>query len=207
MKRFVFDFGAVLFDWHPVRLLQQVMPAHAVDEPSAKRLVADIFQGHGGDWAEFDRGTLSAELLVPRIATRTGLPEAAVQALVDAIPDHLVPLPATLALLGQLRRPGKPMFYLSNMPAPYADELERRHDFVRAFDAGVFSARVQLIKPEPAIFDLAAAHFDTPPADLVFLDDHPANVAAARAAGWNALRFTGAAAAEAAIRDAGWWPD
>ena len=207
MKRFVFDFAVVLFDWRPVQLLQQVMPAQAPDADAAARLAQAIFQDYRGDWADFDRGTVSAAALVPRIAARTGVPGDRVQALVDAIPDALVPLPESVALVRRLRRPGVPMFFLSNMPAPYADELERRHDFVRAFDAGVFSGRVGLIKPEPAIFAAAAERFATAPAELAFIDDHRANVDAARAAGWNALHFTGAAAAEQAIRDAGFWPD
>lgn len=206
MKRFVFDFAAVLFDWQPEVLLQRVMPAHAPDAQAASRLAQTIFQGYQGDWADFDRGTVSVAALVPRIVARTGLPASALQALVDAIPDALVPLPATVDLVARLRRPDRPMFFLSNMPAPYADALEQRHDFVRAFDDGVFSGRVGMVKPEPEIFATAAERFGAPADELVFIDDHLANVHAARSAGWNALQFTGAAAVEQAIREAGWWP-
>jgi len=206
MKRFVFDFAAVLFEWQPVALLQRLLPAQAPDEAAATALAQSIFQDYRGDWAEFDRGTVTVPALVRRIAARTGLLKHAVQALVDAIPDALAPLPASVDLVVRLRRPDRPMFFLSNMPAPYADELERRHDFVRAFDDGVFSGRIGLIKPEPGIFAAAAQRFGVAPGELVFLDDHLANVDAARAAGWNALHFTGAAAAEQAIRVAGWWP-
>jgi HAD superfamily hydrolase (TIGR01509 family) len=65
---------------------------------------------------------------------------------------------------------------------------------------------VQLIKPEPAMFDLAARRFGVAPADLVFFDDVPGNVAAAQAAGWSAFVFTDAAQAERDLRQAGWWP-
>ncbi len=206
MKRFVFDFGAVLFAWQPVKLLQRVMPQHAHDDTSAAHWVGQVFQGFGGDWGEFDKGTVAPAELVRRIATRADLPESALWALVDAIPDALTPIASSVNLVQQLRRPGTPMFFLSNMPAPYADELERRHDFVRGFDAGVFSGRVQLIKPDPQIFELAVQRFATAPGDLVFLDDHLPNVHAAQAAGWNALHFSDAASAEHEIRAAGWWP-
>ncbi len=92
------------------------------------------------------------------------------------------------------------------MPAPYADHLEQQHAFVRQFDAGVFSGRVNLIKPEPAIFALAAQRFGVPLGELLFLDDHGPNVTAALAAGWQALQFHDAAQAERDIRAAGWWP-
>lgn len=206
-RTFVFDFAAVLFEWSPVDLVRRTMPALADGPGRAEAIVQEVFQGYGGDWAEFDRGTVEPEVLVPRIAARTGLPGDAIRALVDAIPDALAPVWPTVALVERLRRPGVPMYFLSNMPAPYADVLERRHTFVRAFDDGVFSGRVGLIKPEAAIFEMSARRFGADPAELIFLDDHPANVDAARAAGWNALHFTDAAAAEQAIRAAGWWPD
>lgn len=206
MPHVVFDFGAVLFDWQPRRLLQRLLPQQASDDTAAAHWAAQIFQGYGGDWAEFDRGALDAPGVVARIAARTGLAAAALRQLVDAVPDALTPLPASVALLERVRAWGRPVYFLSNMPAPYADELERRHGFVRGFDAGVFSARVGLIKPDPAIFVLAAQRFGQPAGELLLLDDHPANVEAARAAGWQALVFRDAAQAEADLRRDGHWP-
>lgn len=206
MKTFVFDFGAVLFDWQPAKLLQALLPQRAMDETSTQHWVDQVFQNYGGDWGDFDRGTVLPDALVQRIATRTGLHAHEVQTVVDAVPDALTPLPDTVALLATLRQAGRPIYYLSNMPAPYASHLERTHAFVGWFADGVFSSRVLLIKPDPAIFALAAQRFDKPAHELVFLDDNPANVASARAAGWNALLFTTAAQCEADIRQAGWWP-
>ena len=203
---FVFDFGRVLFDWQPEALLQRVLPGRVTDAAQAAHWVAQVFQSYGGDWGEFDRGTVEVPDLVRRISQRTGLAPQEVQAVVSAVPASLTPIAASVALLRQLQRPGRPMFYLSNMPAPYADHLEREHAFVRGFADGVFSARVQLIKPEPAIFALSAQRFGVAPAELVFLDDHPANVAAAQAAGWQALLFSDATQAEADLRQRGWWP-
>ena len=203
---FVFDFGRVLFNWQPEALLQQVLPRRVVDEASAEHWVAQVFQSYGGDWGEFDRGTVEPDALVQRISQRTGLAPAEVHAVVQAIPATLTPIPASVDLLQRLQQAGRPMFYLSNMPAPFADHLEREHAFVRGFTDGVFSARVKLIKPESAIFDLASQRFGVPPGELVFLDDSPANVVAARAAGWQALLFTDAAQAEQDLRAAGWWP-
>jgi putative hydrolase of the HAD superfamily len=204
--KFVFDFGAVLFDWRPPALLRQHLPQRVVDEASAAHWVQQFFQDYSGDWGAFDGGTLAADELVARIAARTGLSPAEVQAVVDAVPQALAPLPDSVALLARLRRAAQPLYYLSNMPAPYADHLERTHPFVGWFDDGVFSSRVKLSKPAPAIFALAQQRFGHPGHELVFLDDHPANVAAARAAGWNALLFRDAAQAEADLRAAGWWP-
>jgi putative hydrolase of the HAD superfamily len=203
----VFDFGGVLFDWHPPTLLQRELPARATDEASGRHWAAQIFQSYGGDWGEFDRGTVTPEALVPRIAVRTGLSEAEVQRVVDGVPRELQPKPDTVAWLRRLRDQGRRLYFLSNMPEPYARHLETVHDFVGWFEDGVFSARVNHNKPEPRIFELAAERFGHAPQELVFLDDHEPNVDMARSLGWNALQFSSAAQAEAELRQRGWLMD
>lgn len=204
--KFVFDFGSVLFRWRPRALMQRAMPHLAHDEASAEHWVDQVFQGFGGDWAEFDRGTLEPEAIKARIVARTGLADSDVRRVLDEIPHELAPVPETVQLLDRLRGHGRPVFYLSNMPAPFADHLERSHDFMRWFAGGVFSSRVKLIKPEPAIFALCQRRFDVPPGELVLMDDNAHNIDAARAAGWNAVQFADAAQAERELRQAGWWP-
>ena len=207
MKHLVFDFAGVVFSWQPLALLQRVIPQRATDEASARGWAGQIFEDYGGDWADFDRGTVSPDDLVGRIARRTGLPEADARAVVQAVPLDFQPIAGTVDLLQRLRRPGRPLFFLSNMPAPYADHLDRHHPVGQWFGDGVYSGRVQHIKPEPAMYVLAAGRFGVAPADLVFFDDVPTNVAAAQAAGWSAFTFTDAAQAERDLRQAGWWPD
>lgn len=204
---FVFDFGRVLFRWRPETLLREVLPQRATDEASARHWAVQVFQGYGGDWGEFDRGTVQPPDLAQRIATRTGLTADEARAVIEAVPAELQPLPDSVALLQRLRAAGRRTFYLSNMPAPYADHLEATHDFVRGFEAGVFSARVGFNKPEPEIFVLAEQRFGVPAQSLLFLDDHAPNIAAAQAAGWQALLFTDAAQATHDLRQAGWWVD
>lgn len=191
----VFDFGGVLFEWSPVQLLQSVLPQRQPDEA----LVASFFQGYGGDWGEFDRGTVEPDVLAGRIAARTGLRRDEVQAVIDAVPAALRPIEGTVALLARLRERGRTLRFLSNMPEPYARHLEATHDFLAHFHDGVFSARVGMIKPERAIFEHARERFGLEPAQMLFIDDHPANVTAAREAGWQALHFQSPAQCEAEL--------
>ncbi len=124
--------------------------------------------------------------------------------MVDAVPAELQPMPDTVSLLRRLRDAGRRLFYLSNMPLPYAEHLERAHDFVGWFEAGVISARVQQIKPEPrSSRSQRDGSVPTPP-QLVFIDDVLANVHAARQAGWQALHFVNAADCELQLRRGGW---
>jgi putative hydrolase of the HAD superfamily len=196
----VFDLAGVLLHWQPLPLLQRVLPARAASDVEAAALAARFFEGYGGDWGQFDRGTLSPELLVPRIARRTGLSEAEVHAVMAAVFDELSPQAETVALLHTLRAAGHTLYYLSNMPAPYAAHLLHTHAFFAEFKAGVFSSHVQLCKPESAIFALAANRFGLDGQPVVFIDDVLANVQAAQVFGWQALQFFSAAQCADALR-------
>lgn len=206
MKTVVFDFGAVLFRWQPVELLQQVLPALAPDAGAARTLAARIFDvlEPGSEWARFDLGQVEAEELAPRLAQRLGVAAQDMQRLIASIPPHMEPLRDSVALLRRLKSQGHRAFYLSNMPGSFADHLTRAHDVVPQFADGIFSARVGLAKPDPAIFELARERFGLVPAQTVFLDDHPKNIEAALRLGWQAVLFETAAQAEAELQASGW---
>jgi len=56
----------------------------------------------------------------------------------------------------------------------------------------VLSHEVRSVKPEPAIYQLAARRAGVPPEKIFFCDDIPAHVEAAQLAGWQAEVFTSA---------------
>lgn len=199
----VFDFGGVLFNWHPPTLLARHLPQRVVDAVSAKRWVADFFQGYEGDWGDFDRGTVEPGPLAERIAARTGLSVDEARTVIDAVPVELTPIPGSVALLHQLHRAGTPLYFLSNMPEPYARHLEATHGFLSLFRGGVFSARARLCKPEAAIFEHFLRVHDLDPARTLFIDDMAPNVAAARAAGWQAIQYEDAGQCARELREFG----
>jgi putative hydrolase of the HAD superfamily len=84
------------------------------------------------------------------------------------------------------------LYYLSNMPVPYARALERDNDFMTWFDGGVFSGDVQHIKPEPAIYQLLQTRHALEPSRTVFIDDLLGNVHAAKDLGWHGIHFQSA---------------
>ncbi|HEY0856672.1 MAG TPA: HAD family phosphatase [Albitalea sp.] len=193
----VFDFGGVLFRWQPHEFFPRLLPRRAHSEAATSALVAEFFQGFGGDWGDFDRGVLDEARLAQRIALRTGMALAEVQTIIDAVPDELQPLPHTEPLLNRLRERGHRLFFLSNMPRPYAAHLEATHPLAQWFADGIFSSRIGLIKPEPAIFHRAAAQFGVVPAETVFIDDYLMNVKAAGAIGWHGIHFLSGSQCEA----------
>ncbi len=196
-KHIVFDFGGVVFQWRPAELLRRTLPQRAVDEAAAEQLVLDFFQNYEGDWGRFDRGTIEIPELAPLIAQRLGFELGEVQAVIEAVPGELAAQKATVDLLHRLHDRGHRLYFLSNMPEPYAVHLENTHAFFSRFTDGVFSSRVKLIKPEPAIFELAIRRFGIEPSQTVFIDDVARNVEMARAKGWHAIQFIDAEQVEA----------
>lgn len=199
----VFDFGGVVFRWHPPSLLARVLPQRVSSPSEGVAAAATFFQNYGGDWGAFDQGLIGADEVVARISARTGWSREEVQRVVDAVPDELQAVPETVALIQQLKAAGHRLFYLSNMPEPYADHLEQHHPLKDWFEAGVFSGRVKLSKPRAEVFQLATERFGVAPESCLFLDDHPVNIEAALALGWQALHFSTAADARAELQRQG----
>lgn len=105
------------------------------------------------------------------------------------------------ALVGGRHR----VFFLSNMPAAFADVLEVRCPWIAHFEAGIFSGRAKLSKPDPAIYAAAEVAFQIDPADTLFLDDVAQNVQAARDGGWRAEMMTGPQSTADALEKHGIW--
>lgn len=194
----VFDFGGVLFHWKPTELLQNVVPHLAPNETAALALKKAIFQDLtlDSDWAQFDQGAIEPHALAAKIAMRTGLAQADVATVIAAVPEHLAAKPDTVALIESLAAKGVPLFFLSNMPAPYARHLQSTHAFLKHLPVGVFSADVGCSKPDPRIYELALACTGMAAADLVFVDDLVENIEVAKSLGWRGVVFDNAAQCE-----------
>ena len=102
MKHLIFDFGAVVFQWQPAALLARVLPQHAHDEASTQALQRDFFQGYGGVWGRYDRGTIERPELIAGLAAQTGLHADEVAAVVCGAAAGALPgLAAFLAMVGR----------------------------------------------------------------------------------------------------------
>ena len=186
----VFDFGAVLFDWQPVQLVAQHFPERGATPEQARKLAHSLFDH--ADWRGFDHGTVTLDQVVSRTALRLELSEDRLHDALAPIGEQLAPIACNIELLAGLRerqggRGGIRLYFLSNMPEPFARALERRHAFLQWFDGGIFSSDVKLGKPDPAIFRLLASRYRLAGADTLFIDDSLANVQAADALGWQTI--------------------
>ena len=140
----------------------------------------------------WDGGFISFEEMYRRIFEKAGveLTSAIVADLweIDAVGWIRNLREDTLALMRELKGTGRRIGILSNMsPDFHARLFVPRAAAYRALAAAeVISGLEKLYKPERPIYDLTEKRMGIPAARLLFLDDTPANVAAARSYGWRA---------------------
>ncbi|MEL6318856.1 MAG: HAD family phosphatase [Pseudomonadota bacterium] len=187
-KAVVFDVGNVLIEWDPRHLYRKLLP----DEAAVERFLAEICppewnlaQDAGRSWAD---GVAEA---VARHPDQAVLIEAFDRRWRETVPG---PIDANVALLRSLRTSGLPVFAITNFSAEKWAECLERFDFLTLFDDAVVSAHERLVKPDPRIYEVLFDRQLRPrglaPADALFLDDSPANVAASEALGMPAIRVT-----------------
>ena len=193
----IFDLGGVVVRWDPEAIIAGVF----ADEPRRAKVREGVF-AHP-DWVELDRGTLDREDAIRRAAQRTGMEQAEIRRLLLAVPPSLVPFPDTVDLLYRLKARGVPLYCLSNMHPASIEHLEREHRFFEGFRGIVISCRLQLCKPEPAIYEHALKAHGLQAKDTVFIDDVAVNIEAAARAGLRTIQFTNAAQCERELRALG----
>ena len=193
--KIVFDFGGVVLRGHPASFLARVWPHRIKTLEQGAQAAAIFFQNYGGDWGLFDQGLIGADEVVQRISARTGWPAVDVETVVRAVPDELMPIAGTVALIHDLKAAGHTLHFLSNMPEPYADHLSTAYPLHEWFESGLFSGRIKQIKPNAEIYAMAERHFGARREELLFIDDHPVNVDTALSRDWQSFLFTDPASA------------
>jgi HAD superfamily hydrolase (TIGR01509 family) len=93
------------------------------------------------------------------------------------------PSPGLFALLAELERHGWPRAVATSSRREYVERLLTRHGLLSHFAFLLTAEDVQQSKPNPEIYLTAASRFGIPPEALLVLEDSPAGIAAATAAG------------------------
>jgi len=146
-------------------------------------------------------------------ATRLGLRVAMVSAVGDDPVGEFVERffagdridQALVRLIRELRARGYRVGLLSNAPPGRAANSSPagRWGMEDLFDAQVFSYQVGALKPDPRTYQAILNTLGVKAQEALFVDDSPANVAGARAAGMAAVRFVGTTALMEELRKEG----
>ena len=113
------------------------------------------------------------------------------------------PVPGMLELATQLKASGYRLYGLTNWGLDTFVLGFDRIPIRDLLDGVVVSGQEKIAKPDPRIFEILAARFDLTPSRTVFIDDSPANIAAAAALGFRSVLFTTTMALRTALADLG----
>lgn len=114
------------------------------------------------------------------------------------------PIEGTWAILDRLRARGLAIHAITNWSAEtWPIGLATHPRLAQAFGVTVVSGLEGFIKPDPRIFAALCDRAGVTPAECLFIDDSPKNVAGAQAAGMQAHHFTTPEALEAELTTRG----
>ena len=194
----VWDIGRVLVQWDFSAIWRDAIPDAAARAAFTTTVVSEAWH------ARHDTGE-SMDALIEEAAAQH--PDR--RALIERYRTHWLlsvpgPIAGTHPLVARLAAAGVPQYALTNFGAetfamfrPTFPVLDHMIDIVVSGDE-------RLVKPDAAIFALAARRFGHAPARMLFIDDNAENIAAARGLGWQVHHFLGDAdALEADLADRG----
>jgi len=178
MKNIVFDLGGVVF---------------ARDVRKCSQDFIDFFSFVRTEpmpefWNEYDRGTLGYEQVREALCRRNACSVEQCEAYLQrsiAMQEAVLP---TERLIGELKAAGYALYVLSNMSREFIDFL-RKLPVYRFFDGEVVSCEEHAVKPEPRIYEILLSRYGLDPAETLFIDDRPSNIAAAERFGIHTCLF------------------
>jgi 2-haloacid dehalogenase len=100
------------------------------------------------------------------------------------------PIEENVGLLRRLKARGSRVHALSNFAHEKFALAAEAYPFLRKFDVAVISGHEGVAKPDRRIFEILVERVGLPSNELLFIDDSPGNVEAARAFGIDAIRYT-----------------
>jgi len=199
----VFDVGNVLIEWDPRHLYRRVFthPDATPDEARVTWFLTEVCPPQWNVAQDLGRPIAEAEAeaiarhpdMAPAIRSFYGRFQAMIPGAIDG----------TVAVLQALKAAGMPVHGLTNFSAETFGATRRRFGFLNLFDTVVVSGEEGVIKPDRRIYEILIERAGLEPARVAFVDDSPRNIDAARALGFHAHRFQGAAGFRAWLQGLG----
>ncbi len=179
----IFDVGRVLFQWDLRHLFEKLI----ADPVDLDRFLETVVTP---EWHfQHDAGRLLDDMVTERSAEfpqYAHLIEAYRLRFNETIPG---PVEGSLALVYELADLGVPLFAITNFGAEFWDRFRPTQPVFDLFTDIIVSGVEKLVKPDPAIYQLALRRFGLQAGDGLFIDDNLANVVAARTNGFVAHQF------------------
>lgn len=181
----IFDLGGVLIDWNPRYLYRKIFGDDASGmEHFLENICTPAWNARQDAGRPFKEAT---DELVAAYPEHEECIRAYFARWAEMVDDALWD---SVSILKALKDKGYPIHALSNWSAETFPLVRHRFEFFDWFETILLSGEEKLVKPDREIFDLMLQRIGRKAEECLFIDDMPANVAAARALGFHAVPFT-----------------
>ncbi len=190
----IFDVGNVLYDWNLRQFFEKLVPAHELD-----LFLRDVVSL---EWhAQHDIGRPFAETSVELTASYPRFSEA-IAAFGPRFSETVTGLlPGMAEIVRGLHDKGTPLFAITNFSHEFWRPFRAQEAAIfDLFDDIVVSGEERLLKPDPAIYELALKRFGLAGEEAIFIDDREDNVRGAEALGIRGHLFLGAGPLEEELK-------
>jgi 2-haloacid dehalogenase len=179
----VFDLGGVLLDWNPRHLYRKLFP----DEQAMEAFLGEVCTPEWNERQDAGRPFADAiASLLPHHRDKLHLITAWRDRFGEMIPGALE---ETVAIAGELRARGVPLYALTNWSAETFPSQRGRFAFLDWFEGIVVSGAEGTMKPDPRIFRLLLERYRLAADEAVFIDDNAKNAQAAGMLGIHGIHF------------------
>ena len=172
IKNIIFDIGNVLTDFRWKEFLEDKGFQGEMLERIAKASVLSPV------WPELDRGVWSFDEVMAGFVKNAPELEKELRVAFDDMTDIVTIRDFTMDWIGELKKKGFSVYYLSNFSQKIERECQKALIFRDIMDGGILSWMDQLIKPDPAIYQLLLERYSLNAKECVFIDDTKVNVEA-----------------------------
>jgi len=183
----IFDIGNVL-----MRFTWKAYADGLFGEEAAHRVTRAIW--HCGWWNELDRGVLNVEQIIKGAQAEAPDLAAEIRAAFERSGEACFRHDYAIPWIESFKSRGFRTLYLSNYSQYLMDKRPDVLDFLPHLHGGVFSCRVRLVKPDPAIYARICDEYGLSARECLFIDDNPVNIALAKNFGLGTVRFENYAA-------------
>ncbi|AGB84703.1 Phosphatase yihX [Serratia rubidaea] len=183
---YIFDLGNVIVDIDFKRVLGvwSNLSGTPLAVLAERFSMGEVFQRH-------ERGEVSDEEFAARLCDEMGIALSFEQFAAGWQAVFVALRPEVIAIMQRLRNEGHRVVVLSNTNRLHCNYWPQHYpEVAAAADHLYLSQDLGLRKPEPAIYQRVLEAENTPAEQAVFFDDHPDNIAAARALGMTAVWVT-----------------
>jgi putative hydrolase of the HAD superfamily len=183
IRGIIFDIGGVIVDVKIKSFLEHFVKETGMNKEQLYSMIV-----MGGEWELFEKGLITEEQLKERIEKDHGIKPEIMDKMAQGWRATLRPIKETIDIVKKLKGKYK-LVALSNVDENTTRICFDRFNFYHHFDKVVFSWKVHMRKPEPEIYEYVLKLMSLKPEEIVFIDNYPVNLPAAKKMGIKTILY------------------